>query len=324
LCLDVLFFVCDDFSRKMASVHPPQPSLRVRSRHRFVDGGKPFARARFGDEPTVFTASGCDDLARPTDRAVLMQATASHTAVNGARLALRSPLPERFEGGAWGENVLVDGDLTTLCVGDILAVRPALFTRSSDTVLQDIHACAAPPSTLRLQVASPRRPCAKVDGVFGKTWGAAGVRAHTAPRALAGCFLRVLEQGELSDGDELVVLERRWAQWPLWRVARMLYGMEGACDSPSGYSLPGKGTASGGTAKNARGGGRALVRHLWQGTEAELRELASMPELARQEWRDEFEALVAAWDGRGCPSLCGRAVAGAIAMLLVGVIMAGR
>ena len=74
--------------------------------------------------------------------------------------------------------------------------------------------------------------------------------------------------------------------------------MEGACENPAGYTLPGEGTLKGGTRLGTigTGGGRAAVQAKWRGTEAELRELASMPELAAFEWRDEFASLLAAWD----------------------------
>ena len=91
--------------------------------------------------------------------------------------------------------------------------------------------------------------------------------------------------------DHLSVVERPCPNWPLSRVSELLYGIEGAADSAS-YKIPGAGTPE----TKGTGGGRAAVRAVWRGSEAELRELATLPELAALEWRNEFASLLAAWD----------------------------
>ena len=40
----------------------------------------------------------------------------------------------------------------------------------------------------------------------------------------------------------------------------------------------------------------AEVAARWRGSQAELRELATLPELAGFEWRDEAAKMLAAWD----------------------------
>lgn len=90
---------------------------------------------------------------------------------------------------AWGENATVSGPLacTNLCVGDVFHVfGPGGGKR-----------------TLELEVASPRRPCSNVDQRHGKRYNQRGVRAHTARTGLAGWFYRVLEEGDLAEGDTL-------------------------------------------------------------------------------------------------------------------------
>lgn len=189
-------------------------------------------------------------------RGLLIQSEAHHEELlTSAKLKLRQPLPAKFKGGDWAENVLVsgEGNARTLCIGDVLMVRPG--RRSADDIRADIS--RQEESALLLQVTSPRRPCSKVDLTFGRTWGRDGVRAYVARTGAAGWFVKILRPGELCDGDELAVVERPNPSWPLRRVASLLYGMDGAADSPSGYALPGAGTERGDTKKKALGGGGA-------------------------------------------------------------------
>ena len=110
---------------------------------------------------------------------------------------------------------------------------------------------------------------------------------------------RVLTPGTLpSDGCQLRVVERPHARWPLSRVASLLYGIEGACDNPAVYVLPGFSHTTPGGCRGA-GGGKQAVLDKWQGTLSELRELAGLRELASFEWKDEFaamQAVVGGWD----------------------------
>ncbi len=299
----------------------PLPSVVVSSRHlRYLDAEHAsWERPRVDPKvaiavsPTGFDAGGENDwsIQRVTsgrlnqrdvlDRALLVQSVTHYEPILQAGLELRRPLERDHvcAPGAWAENLTVSGsgNSKTLCVGDVLVVRGSGSGGGSKRGKRAAGRDGAPGSNpLRLQVSGPCRPCSKVDIAFGKTWDGKGVRAFTCPRGLRGWFFRVLEPGTLSEGDELVVVERPYPQWSLERLSDTLYGMKGACDKPSGYTLPGEGVKRSETDKNALGGGRSLVESLWRGTEAELRELAGMDELALFEWRDELVAMLAAWD----------------------------
>lgn len=233
------------------------------------------------------------------DRAILVQCE-SHwidLATHDWGDALEAPFPdlEDMEGGDFGENLLITGaSADNLCVGDVLALVPSRSKRGKSAKGVPPPSPGGRGATLQLQIVSPRRPCGKVDQQFGMTWGGTGVRAHCAATARAGFFCKVLQPGSLTDGAELEVIERPHPNFSVSRVASLLYGMKGACDDPEQYTLPGPGTESGGT--KGTGGGRRGVKAKWKGTEAELRELASMPELAAHEWGDEFRALLSEWE----------------------------
>lgn len=50
------------------------------------------------------------------------------------------------------------------------------------------------------------------------------VRAHCAATGRAGFFLRILQEGDVQEGDVLKVVERPWPQWTLARVSHLVYG----------------------------------------------------------------------------------------------------
>lgn len=58
--------------------------------------------------------------------------------------------------------------------------------------------------TVRLQVAQPRTPCWKIDARFGFE----GITERVAHFGIAGWYYRVLEEGELQQGDILELIER--------------------------------------------------------------------------------------------------------------------
>jgi hypothetical protein len=76
----------------------------------------------------------------------------------------------------FGEQVIVEGlDSSQICVGDIFE-----------------SSCG-----LRIQVASPRMPCALVDKKHQSKFGLGGIRYYTQQNALSGWFVRVLQEGEV-------------------------------------------------------------------------------------------------------------------------------
>ena len=99
--------------------------------------------------------------------------------------------------GGFGENLTVSGfDETSVCVGDVLQV-----------------------GRIRLQVSSPRGPCADISRRWDREWLLKKVieRRHT------GWYLRVLEPGEVRMADEVRLLERPHDGWTIDRILRLRY-----------------------------------------------------------------------------------------------------
>ena len=187
---------------------------------------------------------------------------------------------------AFGENMLVSGgDAASLCIGDVLQATSA--KRGS--------AAQATSEPLRLQVTCPRRPCARIDMAHGKTFSKHGVRAHCSKTGCAGFFCRVLSPGAVTHGTLLEVVERPWPQYPIARVADLLYGIDGAADRAV-YRLPGLERKTRAGTVGMGHGDQASIVASWRGSIAELRELAEMAELCAFEWRDELAAMRDAWD----------------------------
>jgi MOSC domain-containing protein YiiM len=99
--------------------------------------------------------------------------------------------------GGFGENFTVSGlDETQVCVGDVLEVGGT-----------------------RLQVASPRGPCADISRRWDRQWLLKTVveRRHT------GWYMRVLAAGQVRVGDPVRLLERPHAGWTIDRILRLRY-----------------------------------------------------------------------------------------------------
>ena len=97
--------------------------------------------------------------------------------------------------GGFGENLTVSGlEETEVCVGDVLEVGGT-----------------------RLQISSPRGPCADISRRWDREWLLKKVieRRHT------GWYLRVLSPGEVSAGDAVRLLERAHAGWTIDRLLRL-------------------------------------------------------------------------------------------------------
>jgi len=288
----------------------PLPSMVVAGRYKRLPTQASYARPRVpSHEPISVSESGFDAGGRldwsvtrvlagrlsksdVRDRALLMMSDAQITQLlsRAADLPLRTPLPSAIGGGKFAENIFVSGDATAsnLCIGDVIAVEPRGAKRRRSRGPNSNGETAALTTRLttglRLQISSPRRPCSKIDQQYGQTWGGDGVRALTARTGMAGWFVRVLNPGELRDGDALTIVERPFPEWTLERVSTLLYGMEGACERPGAYVLPTERTA---------------LQRAWRGTADELHHLATMPELARHEYRHEFERLLGLWESGG-------------------------
>ena len=191
---------------------------------------------------------------RATDRALLMQTRDNNQEIEeyAAGQELRRPL-EQLAAGDWGENVYASGDgfgAHSVCVGDVLE-----FRRAGAGVV------------LRVQVTSPRCPCAAVDNKHGQTYTRDGLRAHTARTGLAGVFLRVLQEGDVQAGDQIFLLERPHPKWSLDKVSYFLYGHDVAV---------------------MRYAQRGILTSEWMGTRAELRELAALEPLGLTNYKEEL------------------------------------
>lgn len=108
----------------------------------------------------------------------------------GAHLLLQAP-------GAFGENISTTGVTEAdLCLGDRLQLGTAL-----------------------VEVSQARQPCWKLSDRFG----VADMARRVQDSGRNGWYYRVLEPGTVQAGDALMLLDRPHPQWPLPRLAELLY-----------------------------------------------------------------------------------------------------
>ncbi len=108
----------------------------------------------------------------------------------GALDLLRAP-------GAFGENLSTTGvNEDTICIGDRV--------RIGETVLE---------------VSQGRQPCWKLNDRFDVPDMA--MRLQNTLRT--GWYFRVLEAGTIGSGDEIILENRPWPEWPMSRVAALFY-----------------------------------------------------------------------------------------------------
>ena len=94
--------------------------------------------------------------------------------------------------GGLGENLTVSPlDETSVCVGDVL----------------EVGGCV-------LQVSSPRAPCNSIS----RRWNDANLLRRVTERLWTGWYLRVLEEGPVQEGAEIVLRERPHADWSVHRL----------------------------------------------------------------------------------------------------------
>jgi MOSC domain-containing protein YiiM len=127
------------------------------------------------------------------DKAVHAYA-AAHYPAWAAELPQAAPA---FRPGAFGENLVVEGATEAdICLGDRWQVGGAL-----------------------LEVSQGRQPCWKLNIRFGRPDMALRVQAT----GRTGWYFRVLEPGAIAAGDRARRVARPHPDWPLTRVARLLY-----------------------------------------------------------------------------------------------------
>jgi len=109
--------------------------------------------------------------------------------------------------GAFGENISVRGlDETEVCIGDIFKMGEVL-----------------------IEVTQPRKPCFKPNVRFGSK----EIMMDTINNQYTGWYVRVLKEGEVKQGDEIVLMARPNPYHTIERVVNIihlqddnLYGLE--------------------------------------------------------------------------------------------------
>lgn len=98
--------------------------------------------------------------------------------------------------GAFGENLSTEGLVETdVAIGDVFRLGTAL-----------------------VEVSQGRQPCWKLDHRFERRDVLSGVIGSRR----SGWYYRVLEEGEVTAGDALALVERPWPQWTVARVFGLL------------------------------------------------------------------------------------------------------
>lgn len=106
--------------------------------------------------------------------------------------------------GGFGENFTVEGqDESTVCIGDVYAIGEA-----------------------RVQVSQPRIPCWKI----ARRWAIRDLSARVQRTRRTGWYLRVLVEGHVTAGDEIVLLDRPHPDWTVLRASDVLYAKPHSAD----------------------------------------------------------------------------------------------
>lgn len=175
--------------------------VRVGRARAFGPRGQPSAIDKAPvDGPVLVTADGLvgDEQGDPRhhggpDKAVHAYAFAHYA-------AWASELPDaadRFRAGAFGENLVLEGVTeANVCMGDRWQIGAVL-----------------------LEVSQGRQPCWKLNVRFGRSDMARRVQRS----GRTGWYFRVLEAGSVAAGARGVLVARRHPDWPLSRVAQVLY-----------------------------------------------------------------------------------------------------
>jgi MOSC domain-containing protein YiiM len=99
---------------------------------------------------------------------------------------------DEFGFGAFGENITSEGHTETdVCVGDIFEIGEA-----------------------RLQLSQPRQPCWKL----AWKWKAKDFVKELVHAGTTGWYLRVLREGTIEAGDEIMLVERLYPDWTVHKL----------------------------------------------------------------------------------------------------------
>jgi MOSC domain-containing protein YiiM len=102
-----------------------------------------------------------------------------------------------FPHGGFGENLTIVGlDETTVCIGDVYRIGPAV-----------------------LQVSQPRQPCWKL----GRRWQRPELVKQVLATNRCGWYLRVLTEGEVAAGESVLLVERPNPEWTIVAANDVMY-----------------------------------------------------------------------------------------------------
>jgi MOSC domain-containing protein YiiM len=124
---------------------------------------------------------------------------AVHQYYPGHYSAWRSEFPEgqNFDLGAFGENLVSEHmNERNVCIGDKIRIGSVL-----------------------LQVNLPRQPCFKLNHRFSLK----NFASQTWKKSRTGWYYRVLEEGWMGVGDDILLVERLHPQWTIERVQEYLH-----------------------------------------------------------------------------------------------------
>jgi MOSC domain-containing protein YiiM len=106
---------------------------------------------------------------------------------------------EQFPFSAFGENLTIAGlDEETVCIGDVHQIGSAL-----------------------LQVSQPRSPCWKL----ARKWQMPDLPKRLVMSKRSGWYYRVMQEGSLQRGDDIVLLKSPHPDWPVRRITDITYNI---------------------------------------------------------------------------------------------------
>jgi MOSC domain-containing protein YiiM len=99
--------------------------------------------------------------------------------------------------GGFGENFTIEGlSETSVCLGDVFSMGEA-----------------------RVQVSQPRQPCWKM----GRRWSLPELPKLAIAKGRMGWYLRVLDEGHVTAGQLVELIDRPLPQWPIARLNHLMY-----------------------------------------------------------------------------------------------------
>lgn len=114
-------------------------------------------------------------------------------------------ITERFVPGSFGENIFTEElEAQDLNIGDVYRLGSA-----------------------KVQLTVPRRPCATINTTYGDN----RILKEVLATGRTGWFYRVLEEGEVKNGDFLEFLERPFPNLPVARLYELGYGPQAFADT---------------------------------------------------------------------------------------------